>query len=102
MLDAVSAGVRVLLYEKGYLHAKTISIDSEICSIGSTNIDIRSFSINYELNAVIYDRKLTSELERAFMRDRQECEGFSVEAYRNSRSFRRLRDSAARVFSPLL
>lgn len=36
------------LYEKGYLHAKTISTDSEICSIGSTNIDVRSFSINYE------------------------------------------------------
>ena len=46
--DIVDAGVRVFLYEKGYLHAKTISIDSEICSIGSANIDIRSFSINYE------------------------------------------------------
>ena len=52
--DIVDAGVRVFLYEKGYLHAKTISIDSEICSIGSANIDIRSFSINYELNAVLY------------------------------------------------
>src|SRR5690606_14602809 len=43
MLDVVGAGVRVFLYEKGYLHAKTISIDSEICSIGSANLDIRSF-----------------------------------------------------------
>ena len=56
ILDVVAAGVRVFLYEKGYLHAKTISIDGEICSIGSTNIDIRSFSINYEINAVIYKR----------------------------------------------
>ena len=39
MLDVVRAGARVFLYEKGYLHAKTISIDSEICSVGSTNID---------------------------------------------------------------
>jgi cardiolipin synthase len=44
MVDAVQAGVRVFLYQKGYLHAKTISIDSAICSIGSANIDIRSFS----------------------------------------------------------
>jgi cardiolipin synthase len=52
--EIVAAGVRVFLYEKGYLHAKTISIDSDICSIGSANIDIRSFSINYELNAVFF------------------------------------------------
>src|SRR5512132_3511172 len=43
IVDVVRAGVRVFLYEKGYLHAKTISIDSETCSIGSANIDIRSF-----------------------------------------------------------
>jgi cardiolipin synthase A/B len=41
VLDVISAGVRVFMYDKGYLHAKTISIDSEICSIGSSNIDIR-------------------------------------------------------------
>lgn len=47
--EIVAAGVRVFLYEKGYLHAKTISIDGAICSIGSANIDIRSFSINSSL-----------------------------------------------------
>jgi cardiolipin synthase len=50
--------VRVFLYDRGYLHAKTISIDSQICSIGSANIDIRSFSINYELNAVFYSEQM--------------------------------------------
>lgn len=58
--DIVAAGVRVYLYEKGYLHAMTISVDSEVCSIGSANIDIRSFSINYELNAVVYDSDLAN------------------------------------------
>src|SRR5207248_3993869 len=53
--DVVDAGVRIFLYQNGYLHAKTISIDSKICAIGSANIDIRSFSINYEMNAVLYD-----------------------------------------------
>ena len=46
--------MREFLYEKGYLYAKTISIDSEIGSIGSANIDIRSFGIKYELNAVMF------------------------------------------------
>ena len=69
MLEAVEAGVRVFLYQKGYLHAKTISIDSEICSIGSANLDIRSFSINYEINAVLYSDPLALELEADFARD---------------------------------
>jgi cardiolipin synthase len=62
MVEVVNASVRVFLYAKGYLHAKTISIDSEICSIGSANVDIRSFSINYEINAVLYSRALAKEL----------------------------------------
>lgn len=69
MAEVAAAGVRVFLYERGYLHAKTLSVDGEVCSIGSANLDIRSFSINYELNAVLYDAGLAQELEAAFDRD---------------------------------
>lgn len=100
--DIVTAGVRVFLYEKGYLHAKTLSIDSEICSIGSANIDIRSFSINYELNAVLYDKQLATELESAFTKDLADCTEFDPAAYRNRHALIRFRDSVARLFSPLL
>jgi cardiolipin synthase len=102
MLDAVGAGVRVLLYEKGYLHAKTISIDSEICSIGSANIDIRSFSINYEINAVLYSERLARELEDDFERDLAHCTEFDLAEYRKRNVAVRFRDSAARLLSPLL
>ena len=50
--DMVRAGVQVWLYQGAYFHAKTICVDSTVCSIGSANIDIRSFSINYETNLV--------------------------------------------------
>jgi cardiolipin synthase len=102
ILDVIRAGVRVFLYEKGYLHAKTISIDSEICSIGSANIDIRSFSINYEINAVLYSRRLASELEKTFERDLAYCSEFDPGEYRKCNAAFRLRDSVARLFSPLL
>jgi cardiolipin synthase A/B len=102
MADVVDAGVRVFLYEKGYLHAKTISIDSEICSIGSANIDIRSFSINYELNAVLYSRELAKELEEDFERDLVHCTEFNPKEYGRRNAAVRFRDSVARVFSPLL
>ncbi len=102
MADVVQAGVRVFLYEKGYLHAKTISVDGEICSIGSANIDIRSFSINYEINAVLYDERLTKELEDAFRRDLADCTEFDPARYRNLNPAIRFRDSVARLLSPLL
>jgi cardiolipin synthase len=100
--DIVTAGVRVFLYEKGYLHAKTISIDSEICSIGSANIDIRSFSVNYELNAVFYSDRIAKELESDFERDLEYCSEFDPAAYRKRGTASRFRDSVARVLSPLL
>jgi cardiolipin synthase len=100
--DIVQAGVRVFLYEKGYLHAKTISIASETCSIGSANIDIRSFSINYELNAVLYSAQLAKRLEEDFDRDLADCTEFDPAAYRRRHGALRFRDSVARLLSPLL
>ena len=102
MADVVQAGVRVFLYEKGYLHAKTISADGEICSIGSTNIDIRSFSINYEINAVLYNQRLAQELEASFVQALAYCTEFDAEEYSRRSAVLRFRDSAARLFSPLL
>ena len=100
--DVIDAGVRVFQYHKGYLHAKTISIDSRICSIGSANIDIRSFSINYELNAVLYSERLATELERTFALDLEHCTEFDAAEYRRRSQLVRFRDSVARLFSPLL
>jgi cardiolipin synthase len=90
------------MYEKGYLHAKTISVDSEICSIGSANIDIRSFSINYEITAVLYSKTLASQLEADFERDLAHCMEFDPAEYQGRSAALRFRDSAARLFSPLL
>jgi cardiolipin synthase A/B len=102
IVDVVKAGVHVFLYQKGYLHSKTISIDSKICSIGSANMDIRSFSINYELNAVLYSDRLAKELEQAFERDLVHCTEFHLTEYQSRNVAVRFRDSVVRLFSPLL
>ena len=102
MAEVAAAGVRVFLSEKCYLHAKTISIDGEVCSIGSANLDIRSFSINYELNAIIYDARLAAELEETFERDLEGCCPFDAAEYERRSVLVRLRDSATRLLSPLL
>jgi cardiolipin synthase A/B len=100
--NVAEAGAKVYFYQGEYFHAKTISIDSVICSIGSTNMDIRSFAINYESNLVIYDAKTTQELENDFQEDLKKCVQFNLKAYKHKNVLSRARDSFFRLFSPLL
>ena len=100
--DMSRAGARIYFYQHGYLHAKTIMVDGEMCSIGTANMDIRSFSINYETNAMIYDLKLTRELEKDFDIDQGNCVEFHWWEYRMEPWLVRLRDSMYRLCSPLL
>ena len=71
--EMLRAGVKVYFYQPGILHSKTIIIDDELCSVGSTNFDFRSFEHNFEANAFIYDREVNSEMKRIFLEDQQQC-----------------------------
>ncbi len=95
-------GVKIYHYQGDYFHAKTIMVDSVICSIGSANMDIRSFNINYESNLLVYDAKTTRELEEDFINDLNHCLPFDLEAYKHGGLFGRARDSVMRLASPLL
>jgi len=101
-VDVVKAGARVFLYQKGYFHPKTVSVDSTVCSIGTANMDIRSFSINYEVNAIIYDKKIAQQLEADFENDLEDCIEFTVADYESRNVLRHVRDSLSRLASPLL
>lgn len=100
--NMAEAGAKIYLYHGDYFHAKTISVDAMICSIGSTNMDIRSFAINYELNLILYDRKTTQALDKLFCHDLQHCTEFDLKAYKRGNLVWRTRDSVMRLFSPLL
>ncbi len=100
--DMARAGVRVVLYQGAYFHSKTACVDSILCSIGSANMDIRSFSINYETNLVIYDRRITRQLEADFQRDLERCVPFTTAEYQARTRRARLVDSTLRLCSPLL
>ncbi len=100
--DMARAGVQVLLYEGAYFHAKTVCVDSILCSIGSANMDIRSFSINYETNLLAYDETTARELEADFEADLEHCVPFSVDAYEARNRTARFIDSSLRLCSPLL
>jgi len=100
--EMARAGVQVLLYQGAYFHSKTICVDSRMCSIGSANIDIRSFSINYETNLVVYDEAVTQELEADFIADLDHCVLFKAVDYDAHKTSTRLVDSVMRLCSPLI
>lgn len=100
--DMAAAGVKIYLYAGGYYHAKTVNMDSEICSIGSCNMDIRSYSLNYEINSVIYDRGKAEELAAQFHKDLENCTEFKLDEYDSRSTWSRFVDSVYRLTSPTL
>ena len=67
--ELLRSGARAFIYDDGFLHAKTLVVDGEVGTIGSTNFDNRSFRLNFETNAVIFDRDFAQQMERAFIHD---------------------------------
>jgi len=100
--ELLRAGVEVYHYKKGFLHSKTVSIDSKICTIGSTNIDSRSFTTSYEVNAVVFDSKTTKKLENTFGKDLGDCKKLTLNSYKKINPLVKFRNSFFRLLSPLL
>lgn len=95
------AGITVYLY-KGFLHSKIITVDGEVSCIGSTNMDQRSFKINYEVSAFIYNQPFTKKLNAQFIRDLENCIMVD-ETYEQSKHwFVRMEESVYRVISMIL
>jgi cardiolipin synthase len=100
--QALEAGVRIFRYKSGFLHSKAIVIDDFISIVGSCNIDERSFGQNFEANAFIYEPKTAQRLKELFMIDAQNCEELTLDAWTNRKRRQKLKESFARLFSPLM
>lgn len=95
-------GVKVYLYKKGFLHAKTSIIDGKIAYVGTVNLDFRSFYINYEVAAVISNKDFCQEMEKQFEIDKQNSEQISIKDWKNRKAWKRGFDSLCRLLAPLL
>lgn len=100
--DLLNAGAEVYIYQKGFLHAKTIVVDGKIASVGTANIDVRSFRLNFEVNAFLYDTKITQELEAAFNRDIQFSTQITKKLYQQRSIGIRFKEALSRLLSPIL
>ncbi|MBQ9661490.1 MAG: cardiolipin synthase [Bacteroidales bacterium] len=100
--EILDAGVKVCYYDKGFMHAKTIVADDEVVSIGSTNLDIRSFEQDFEINAFIYDRAMAVRMRKIFELDEQDGHYVDPQSWKSRPALTRFEESFARLFSPLL
>ncbi len=100
--ELIDAGVKIMLFTKGLLHSKTISVDNEFCLIGSVNLDMRSFWLNFEITTIIYNRDFTKslrELQQNYLDLSTQLTGDDFQR----RSFgERLLENTALLVSPLL
>lgn len=100
--ELLASGVNVYLYERGFLHAKTLVVDGKIASVGTANLDIRSFKLNFEINAFVYDTDTASKLEEIFKEDVKYSREVTVESYAQRPLFNRFKESISRLLSPIL
>ena len=100
--ELLEAGVRCYQYEKGFIHAKVLCIDGQVASVGTANMDIRSFELNFEVNAFLYDEEMTKLLEEDFRNDLKSCVEITKDWYHRRRWWFKVKEAVARLISPML
>lgn len=100
--ELVEYGASVEIYKNGFIHAKTMIIDGKIASVGSANIDIRSFRLNFEINSVIYNQSFAEELRHQFDLVSTQCEVLTMEQYEKRGRLIKFKEGLARLVQPLL
>lgn len=100
--ELIMAGANCYTYDNGFLHAKGISIDGEACCYGTANMDIRSFALNFEVNAMIYDEKVAQEMEHIFREDLKLCTQITRDMYKGRSLWLRFKEQVCRLLSPVL
>ncbi len=100
--ELLKAGVEIYLYQKGFIHAKTMVIDEAISVVGTANMDHRSFDLNFEVNAIIYAVDFAEQLRKSFLSDLRSARKISYDEWKSQPLHRQMIERIARLLSPLL
>ncbi|MBO0432144.1 cardiolipin synthase [Enterococcus sp. DIV0660C] len=98
----IKENIEILVYEAGFLHAKTLIMDDEICMVGSANQDIRSYRLNFETSAVIYDHEFLEQLSDKFLEDEENCSTMTTETVKEMSTWLLFKQQISRLLSPIL
>ena len=102
MGELLECGVKIYRYQKGFIHSKTIVADGKVSSIGTANLDIRSFQLNFEINAIIFDKDFAKEQEKIFENDIENCKLVTLEEYSNRGKSIRIKEALISLIGPIL
>ncbi|KRL41421.1 cardiolipin synthase [Liquorilactobacillus nagelii] len=95
-------GVEIYQYQKGFLHAKTLVVDGQISSVGSANLDYRSFKLNFESNAFLYDPEFSEKMRQTFLQDVTNSKQLTLEDFAAQSKWLRFKQYFSRLLSPIL
>lgn len=98
----LDSGVHIHTYQNGFIHSKLCMIDDEVVSVGTANMDYRSFELNFEVNAFVYDKTIAQQLKKAYQEDIKKSKLLTKEKY-NQRSLKiKIKEDIAKLVSPIL
>jgi cardiolipin synthase A/B len=100
--ELLEAGVRIYEYQKGFMHSKIVIVDNELASIGTSNMDMRSFHLNFEVNAFLYKTSSTQSLMEEYLHDLDDSVELSHGEFQKRHMGYRILESTSRLMSPLL
>ena len=100
--ELLQAGVKIFLYKKGFVHAKTVVADTRLSVIGTANMDIRSFDLNFEIMSVNYGEKFAKKLEGVFRTDLMECDEIIYKDWLQQGIIKKISYAVARLISSFL
>ncbi|WP_083632420.1 cardiolipin synthase [Domibacillus antri] len=100
--ELMKAGAKIYIYDDGFIHAKTIVVDEKLSSVGTANIDVRSFRLNFEVNAFMYDYANGRKLAKSFMHDMLVSYELTPELYKQRSKVIKFKESISRLLSPIL
>ena len=100
--ELLRSGARVWIYDNGFLHAKTLVVDGEVSSMGSTNFDNRSFKLNFETNAFVFDEDFAAQMEDTFEMDMQKSHELTLSEYNKRNIIIRLKEVVSRLLTDVL
>lgn len=100
--ELLKVGARIYKYNKGFVHAKTMVIDDDLAIVGSANMDYRSFDLNFEVNAMLYNKNMAAQLTEAFENDLKVSEQIDATTWLNRPKYIHLWEKIVRLLSPFL
>lgn len=100
--ELLEARVKIYLFNEGFNHSKIMTIDSSFSSVGTANMDVRSFEDNFEVTAMIYNHSVTETLEQQLAEDLKHCTKLNLHRWHARKQKDNFKESVARLFSPLL